>query len=92
MTYQKITIPLDHGNRNMKTVEEGFTSGLVESDLKPVLGEYLEYNGKYYSLTGERIPYMRDKSLDDRFFILPCLASVKNWRGAHSPRRISFTR
>ena len=21
MTYQKITIPLDHGNRNMKTVD-----------------------------------------------------------------------
>ena len=56
MTYQKITIPLDHGNRNMKTAEEVFTSGLVESDLKPVLGEYLQYNGKYYSLTGERIP------------------------------------
>ena len=70
MTYQKITIPLDHGNRNMKTAEEVFTSGLVESDLKPVLGEYLQYNGKYYSLTGERIPYMRDKTLDDRFFIL----------------------
>lgn len=35
MTYQKITIPLDHGNRNMKTVEEVFTSGLAESDLKP---------------------------------------------------------
>lgn len=33
MTYQKITIPLDHGNRNMKTAEEVFTSGLVESDL-----------------------------------------------------------
>ena len=46
MTYQKITIPLDHGNRNMKTAEEVFTSGLVESDLKPVLGEYLQYNGK----------------------------------------------
>ena len=91
MIYQKITIPLDHGNRNMKTAEEVFTSGLVESDLKPVLGEYLEYNGKYYSLTGERIPYMRDKSLDD-FLFFPCLASVKNWRGAHSPRRISFTR
>ena len=44
MTYQKITIPLDHGNRNMKTAEEVFTSGLVESDLKPVLGEYLQYN------------------------------------------------
>ena len=48
MTYQKITIPLDHGNRNMKTAEEVFTSGLVESDLKPVLGEYLQYNGKFY--------------------------------------------
>lgn len=92
MTYQKITIPLDHGNRNMKTAEEVFTSGLVESDLKPVLGEYLEYNGKYYSLTGERIPYMRDKTLDDRFSFLPCLASVKNWRDAHSHRRIPFTR
>ena len=46
MTYQKITIPLDHGNRNMKTAEEVFTSGLVESDLKPVLGEYLEYERK----------------------------------------------
>ena len=51
MTYQKITISLDHGNRYMKTAEEVFTSGLVESDLKPVLGEYLEYNGKYYSLS-----------------------------------------
>ena len=49
MTYQKITIPLDHGNRNMKTAEEVFTSGLAESDLKPVLGEYLQYNGKFYS-------------------------------------------
>lgn len=92
MTYQKITIPLDHGNRNMKTAEEVFTSGLVESDLKPVLGEYLQYNGKYYSLTGERIPYMRDKTLDDRFFILICLASVRNWKNVHSHRRIPFIR
>ena len=85
MTYQKITIPLDHGNRNMKTVEEVFTSGLAESDLKPVLGEYLQYNGKFYSLTGERI-WMTD------FLFFPCLASVKNWRGAHSHRRIPFIR
>ena len=39
MTYQKITIPWIIGNRNMKTAEEVFTSGLVESDLKPVLGD-----------------------------------------------------
>lgn len=87
MTYQKITIPLDHGNRNMKTAEEVFTSGLVESDLKPVLGEYLEYNGKYYSLTGERIPYMRDKTLDDRFFILTLFGIGKELEKRTQPQK-----
>ena len=87
MTYQKITIPLDHGNRNMKTAEEVFTSGFVESDLKPVLGEYLEYNGKYYSLTGERIPYMRDKTLDDRFFILTLFGIVKELERRTQPQK-----
>lgn len=87
MTYQKITIPLDHGNRNMKTAEEVFTSGLVESDLKPVLGEYLQYNGKYYSLTGERIPYMRDKTLDDRFFILTLFGIGKELEKRTQPQK-----
>ena len=87
MTYQKITIPLDHGNRNMKTAEEVFTSGFVESDLKPVLGEYLEYNGKFYSLTGERIPYMRDKTLDDRFFILTLFGIVKELERRTQPQK-----
>ena len=87
MTYQKITIPLDHGNRNMKTAEEVFTSGLVESDLKPVLGEYLEYKGKYYSLTGERIPYMRDKTLDDRFFILTLFGIGKELERRTQPQK-----
>ena len=87
MTYQKITIPLDHGNRNMKTAEEVFTSGFVESDLKPVLGEYLEYNGKFYSLTGERIPYMRDKTLDDRFFILTLFGIGKELERRTQPQK-----
>ena len=87
MTYQKITIPLDHGNRNMKTAEEVFTSGFVESDLKPVLGEYLQYNGKYYSLTGERIPYMRDKTLDDRFFILTLFGIGKELERRTQPQK-----
>lgn len=41
MTYEKIVIPMDHGNRNMKTKEDVFTSGLEESDMKPILGDYL---------------------------------------------------
>lgn len=67
---QKIIVPIDHGNRNMKTEQCVFTSGLAESECRPPLGEYLFYNNRYYSLTEQRIPYMRDKSIDDRFFIL----------------------
>ena len=70
MMYQKLIVPMDHGNRNLKTTQKVFTSGIIESDSKPVLGEYLYYNGHYYTLSEQRIPYMRDKSSDERFFIL----------------------
>lgn len=68
--YQKIIIPTDHGNRNCKTSNFIYTSGLEESDTRPPLGEYLFYSGKFYTLTEKRIPYMRDKTVDERFFIL----------------------
>ena len=71
MTYEKIVIPMDHGNRNMKTKEEVFTSGLEESDMKPILGDYLMYDGKYYSLTGKRIPFMKDKTQDEILYSYP---------------------
>ena len=72
--YQKIIVPIDHGNRNMKTEHKVFTSGFVEGDCRPALGEYLYYNGRYYALAEQRIPYMRDKTVDDRFFILTLFA------------------
>ena len=74
MMYQKLIVPVDHGNQNMKTENSVFTSGLVESDCKPVLGDYLFYKDRYYSLTEQRIPYMRDKTQDERFFILTLFA------------------
>lgn len=64
------TIAVDHGNRNMKTENLIFTSGLVESETEPSLGDFLYYNRKYYSLSNQRIPYMRDKTADEQFFIL----------------------
>lgn len=70
MMYQKITVPIDHGNRNLKTEQHVFTSGIIESDCKPALGEFMYYDGRYYTLSDQRIPYMRDKSSDERFFIL----------------------
>lgn len=74
--YQKIIVPIDHGNRNLKTEQHIFTSGILESDCKPVLGEFLQYNGCYYTLSEQRIPYMRDKSSDERFFILTLFGIV----------------
>lgn len=64
------TIAIDHGNRNIKTENFLYTSGLSESGTEPPIGDYLIYNNKYYSLSNQRIPYMRDKTTDERFFIL----------------------
>ena len=68
-------ISIDHGNKQIKTRNRTFTSGLYESESKPAFGEdVLYYNGKYYVLSEERIPYMRDKTKDNRFFILTMFA------------------
>ena len=64
-------IAIDHGNYAVKTPHFSFISGLTEHTVKPPMAEeVLEYNGKYWSLTGQRLPYMRDKTRDDRYFPL----------------------
>lgn len=68
-------IAIDHGNQQIKTAHKVFISALTESDTRPPFGdEILEYCGKYYSLSGSRIPYLRDKTIDARFFILTLFA------------------
>lgn len=68
-------ISVDHGNKQIKTTHQTFTSGLCESDTRPPFGrDVLFYNGKYYTLSDQRIPYMRDKTTDERFFILTLFA------------------
>ncbi len=68
-------IAIDHGNKQLKTIHKTFTSALKVSDTRPPFGEdVLEYQGKYYSLTGNRIPYLRDKTVDERFFVLTLFA------------------
>ena len=52
-------ISIDHGNKQIKTLNRTFTSGLLERDSKPAFGEdILFYEGKYYTLSEERIPYI----------------------------------
>lgn len=68
-------IAIDHGNEQIKTVNcEPFTSGLLDSDTKPFGKDILLYQGKYYQLSGQRIPYRKDKTEDDRFFVLSLFA------------------
>lgn len=74
MTYQKLIVPIDHGNRNLKTENHVFTSGIIESDCRPVLGEYMYYNGRYYALSDQRIPYMRTRAMMRDSLSSPCLA------------------
>lgn len=68
-------ISVDTGNKSIKTTHKLFTSGLTISDTKPPFGEnILYYEGKYYVLSEQRIPYLRDKTIDDRFFVLTLFA------------------
>ena len=68
-------IAVDHGNKQIKTVHAPpFTSGLIQSDTPGFGTDALAYRGKYYTLTDQRIPYRRDKTEDERFFILTLFA------------------
>ena len=72
---------IDHGNSAIKTPDFVFTSGLTDYPVKPpVETDVLEFGGIFWTLSGERIPYMRDKTKDERFFILSLFAIAKELR------------
>jgi plasmid segregation protein ParM len=71
-------IAIDHGNCAIKTPNISFTSGLTDYSVKPPLAsDVIEFEGRYYALTGNRIPSMRDKTRDDRYFVLSLFAIAK---------------
>ena len=68
-------IAIDHGNYSLKSVNcEPIKAGLMESDVRPFGNDVLKYKGKYYQLSEQRIPYRRDKTEDERYFILTLFA------------------
>ncbi len=70
-----MVISVDTGNKQIKTIRKTFTAGLVEHDGEPGFGgNVLKYNEKYYTLSKKRIPYMADKTKDERYFILTLFA------------------
>ena len=71
-------VSIDHGNYAIKTPNDSFVSGLSEHTAKPPMAEeILEYDGKFWTLSGQRLSYMRDKTCDDRYFILSLFAIAK---------------
>lgn len=86
-------IAIDHGNKQMKTVNcPPFVSGLAESSTKPFGSNILKYRDRYYTLSNQRIPYKRDKTEDDRFFILTLFGIAQELQAkgmyGESPQRI----
>ena len=71
-------IAIDHGNHACKTVHFNFVSGLAQHSVRPPMAdEILEYNGEFWTLSGQRLPYRRDKTRDESFFILTLFAIAK---------------
>lgn len=80
-------ISIDHGNYAIKTPNYSFVSGLTEHTVRPPMAdEILEYSGSYWTLSNKRISYMRDKTQDDRYFILSLFAIAKelDLKGSYS--------
>ena len=70
-------ISVDHGNKSIKTPNALFTSGLIVSEgLQGFKTDYI-WNNKYYTLTEQRIAYLRDKTEDERFYVLTLFAIAK---------------
>ena len=72
----------------MKTPDSSFVSGLSEHTVKPPMAdEILEYEGRFWTLSGRRFSYMRDKTQDDRYFVLTLFAIAKELErsGRYSP-------
>lgn len=80
-------IGVDNGNSDVKTRNHVFTAGLAVHDLKPAMSDQMIFfNGKYYTLSSERLPYTRDKTADEKCFVLTLFAIAKEIlsRGKHS--------
>ena len=74
-------VSVDLGNKNIKTPELLFLTGLDSYDSNPSTtffrNDCIQYEGKYYTVGSHRIEYTRYKHTDDRFFILTLMAVAK---------------
>lgn len=82
-------VSVDHGNKSIKTPNYIFTSGVIEAEDRPGMNvDYIFWNGKYYSLTEKRISYLRDKTEDNRFFVLTLFAIAYEMQRQNIPESL----
>ena len=74
-----ILIAVDHGNHSIKSPNFSFPSGLVELPGKATIHEtdLVEFEGRIWALSNERLFYSRDKTQTENFFILTLFAVAK---------------
>ena len=70
---RKLRIAVDHGNKNMKTCNQVFTTALITQDKKPARGE----ENIICSVTGGFLTRGIRQRMN-AFLFLPCLLSSKN--------------
>jgi len=71
-------IPIDHGNRNIKTLNHTFAASIKEAGHLPEMGaDTLIYNGKEYALVDKRMAQKTDKTQDEDYLILTLFAIGK---------------
>lgn len=73
-----LMMPIDTGNKAIKTENFEFHSGITALEGMPGENEEaLMYQDKYYRLSHERNVYLPDKTLDDRYYLLTLFAIAK---------------
>lgn len=73
-----LILSVDTGNKMIKTENLEFNSGLDILDQMPgKREEVIEFEGKSYLVSNNRISYMEDKTKDERYFILTLIAIAK---------------
>lgn len=85
------TIGIDHGNAAMKTRSFCFPAGIAEYEHEPYTKkDVLEYGGRYYVCGTGRQPFLRDKTSNQRYYLLTLAAIAKEMeeRGLPSPADI----
>ncbi|MEX1377295.1 MAG: ParM/StbA family protein [Eubacteriales bacterium] len=85
-------ISIDHGYGLIKTPHFSFKTGITEYDNEPYTSKnVVKYNGKYYVCGSGRQSLVRDKTVDDSYYILTLMAIAKEIEHRGLNRRAEIT-